>query len=403
MSCCGSNPGYEELDEVSRLVAGKLAAFLKTLRDSGFAVGLQEGQDAASLMAAGFIEKPGLLRSAFKHLFSARKSDWERFDGIFDAFWLGKRVRSRSLTIGSTKAANSPSLKSLQLRKSEPAGSQAATDQIPSDGADAPEDRGGEGRMEGASRAENLSEIDFRKMADPDQIEEAHEVAARLAKTMRTRLTRRDLARRRGYRLDLRRTIHGNISHGGVPITLVRRQREPKPLRLVVLLDASGSMSMYTGVFLRFIHGVLDEFREAEAFLFHTRLAYVSDAMKERDPARALDRLSIMAQGAGGGTKIGESLQTFNRWHAARVLHSRSCVMIVSDGYETGDAKLLGREMAALAKRCRRIVWLNPMLAWQGYAPEAAGIKAALPHVDLYAPANTLKSLTELEPYLAKL
>ena len=165
---------------------------------------------------------------------------------------------------------------------------------------------------------------------------------------MRTRLTRRDLARRRGYRLDLRRTIHGNISHGGVPISLVKRQRKEKPLRLVVLLDASGSMSMYTSVFLRFIHGVLDQFRQAEAFLFHTRLAYVSDAMKEKDAARALDRLSIMAQGAGGGTRIGESLQTFNRWHAARVIHSRTCVMIVSDGYETGDAALFGREMAAL-------------------------------------------------------
>jgi uncharacterized protein len=403
MTCCGNSPGYDGIDEVSRLVSAKLAAFLKTLRDSGFAVGLQEGQDAASLMTAGYVEKPGLLRSALKHLFSARKSDWDKFDGIFDAFWLGKQVRSRSLTMGSSKAANSPSLKSLQDQRPEPAGSEAATDQIPSAGDNAPEHRGGEGRMEGASRADNLAEIDFRKMADPEQIEQAHAVAAQLAKTMRTRLTRRDLARRRGYRLDLRRTIHSNISHGGVPITLVKRQRKDKPLRLIMLLDASGSMSMYTGVFLRFIHGVLDEFREAEAFLFHTRLAYVSDAMKEKDPARALDRLSIMAQGAGGGTKIGESLQTFNRWHAARVLHSRSCVMIVSDGYETGDAALLGREMAALTKRCRRIVWLNPMMAWQGYAPVAAGIKAALPYVDLYAPANTLKSLSELEAYLADL
>jgi uncharacterized protein with von Willebrand factor type A (vWA) domain len=402
MSCCGASPGYQEIDEVSKLVATKLAAFLRTLRDNGFAVGLREGQDAAALMAAGYAAKSGLLRVAFKHLFSARKSDWEKFDGLFDAFWLGRRVRSRSITMGSTKPANSPSLKNLQDNKSQPAGGEAATDQIPST-EDAPEQRGGEGRMEGASRADNLGEIDFRNMADSDQIEQAHAVAARLSKTMRTRLTRRDLARRRGYRLDLRRTIHSNINHGGVPIDLVKRQRKPKPLRLVMLLDASGSMSMYTGVFLRFIHGVLDEFREAEAFLFHTRLAYVSDAMKEKDAGRALDRLSIMAQGAGGGTKIGESLQTFNRWHAARVLHSRSCVMIVSDGYETGDAALLGREMAALAKRCRRIVWLNPMLAWQGYAPEAAGIKAALPHVDLYAPANTLKSLTELEPYLARL
>jgi uncharacterized protein with von Willebrand factor type A (vWA) domain len=402
MSCCGPTAGFEEFDEISRLVSAKLATFLKTLRDAGFAVGLHEGRDAAALMAAGYAARPGLLRSAFRHLFSARKSDWEKFDGLFDAFWLGQRVRSRSVTMGSTKAANSPSLKSLQQQKSERAGSETATDQIPSTD-DVPEQHSGEGRMEGASRAENLAEIDFRKLADPAQIEEAHNVAAQLAKAMRTRLTRRDLARRRGYRLDLRRTIHGNISRGGVPIDLVRRQRKAKPLRLVMLLDASGSMSMYTAVFLRFIHGVLDEFRRAEAFLFHTRLAYVSDAMKEKNAARALDRLSLLAQGAGGGTRIGESLQTFNRWHAARVLHSRSCVMIVSDGYETGDAALLGREMAALAKRCRRIVWLNPMMAWQGYAPEAAGIKAALPHVDLYAPANTLKSLTELEPYLARL
>jgi len=401
MSCCGDHPSFEEIDEVSRLIAHKLAAFLKTLRDNGFAVGLAEGRDAASLMASGYAAKPGLLRSAMKHLFSARKSDWEKFDGLFDAFWLGKRVRSRSMTAGAAKAANSPSLKNLQ-DTGDTRGSSSAMDQVPS-ADDAPEERGGEGRMEGASRAENLSEVDFRKLADPDQIAQAHEAAARLAKAMRTRLTRRDLARRRGYRLDLRRTIHRNISHGGVPISLVKRQRKDKPLRLVMLLDASGSMSLYTGVFLRFIHGVLDEFREAEAFLFHTRLAHVSDAMKERDAARALDRLSILAQGAGGGTRIGESLATFNRQHAARVVHSRTCVMIVSDGYETGDANLLGREMAALAKRCRRIVWLNPMMAWQGYAPVAAGIRAALPHVDLYAPANTLKSLAALEPYLGRL
>ena len=402
MSCCGPTPGFEEMDEVSRLLSGRLAAFLRTLRDNGFAVGLSEGQDAAALVASGYAARSGLLRSAFKHLFSARKSDWDKFDGIFDAFWLGKRVRSRSMAIGSSNAAKNPSLKGLRDAGGTQGGTQSATDQVPSPD-DAPPSRGGEGRMEGASRAENLGEVDFRKLADPEQVAQAHEAAASLAKIMRTRLTRRDMARRRGYRLDLRRTIHRNISHGGVPISLVKRRRKDKPLRLIVLLDASGSMSMYTSVFLRFTHGVLDEFREAEAFLFHTRLAHVSGAMKEKDAARALDRLSLLAQGAGGGTKIGESLQTFNRWHAARVIHSRSVVMIVSDGYETGDADLLGREMAALSKRCRRIVWLNPMMAWEGYTPEAKGIRAALPFVDLYAPANTLKSLSALEPYLARL
>src|SRR6202171_3874777 len=114
MICCGTNPDYDEVDEASRLVSAKLAAFLRTLRDNGFAVGLHEGRDAASLMAAGYAEKPGLLRIAFTHLFSARKSDWEKFDGLFDAFWLGKRVKSRSVTMGLAKAANRPSVKSLQ-------------------------------------------------------------------------------------------------------------------------------------------------------------------------------------------------------------------------------------------------------------------------------------------------
>src|ERR1700759_4762126 len=114
MSCCGPAPSLEEMNEVSRLVSQKLAAFLRTLRDNGFAVGLAEGRDAASLMASGYAAKPGLMRSALKHLFSARKSDWEKFDGLFDAFWLGKRVRSRSVTSGAAKAANSPSLKNLK-------------------------------------------------------------------------------------------------------------------------------------------------------------------------------------------------------------------------------------------------------------------------------------------------
>lgn len=401
MSCCGAPPTLDEMDAVTRVVSTKLAGFLRTLRDNAFAVGLKEGQDAAALLAAGYGDRPDRLRSAFKHLFSTRKADWEKFDGLFDAYWLGKRVRTRSAVTSAAKPASSPSLKTLQ-DAAEKSAAAAATDRIAAPD-EAPQGRAGEGRAEGASEAESLAEVDFRKMTDAAQIAEAHDVAARLARAMRTRLTRRDLASRRGHALHLRRTIHRNVSHGGAPISLVMRKRKLKPLRLVILLDASGSMSLYTGVFLRFIHGVLDEFREAEAFLFHTRLAHVSDAMKESDPARALDRLSMMAQGVGGGTRIGESLQAFNRWHAKRLIHSRTCVMIVSDGYETGDPELLRREMATLAKRCRRIVWLNPMLGWAGYAPEARGIKAALPYVDLYAPAHTLKSLADLEAYLARL
>ena len=403
MSRSGPLPRLEDSDGVSAPMARKLTAFIRTLRDNGFAVGLREGQDAAILLAQGYGERPGLWRAALRHLFCARKADWDRFGEIFDAFWLNRHVRSRLTSVGTPSGATrSPAISAL----ADQAGrmSDGVIDQLPRAGSgDDAVHLTGQGRAEGASRAESLGTTDFRKLADPADMAEAHRLAARLAQVMRARLTRRDRARRRGVGLDLRRTIHRNVGHGGVPVQLVRRRPLRKPLRLIVLLDASGSMSLYTGTFLRFIHGVLDEFREAEAFLFHTRLAHVSGAMKEKDAARALDRLSMMAQGVGGGTRIGESLQTFTRWHAARLIHSRSCVMIISDGYETGDAALLGREMEALGRRCRRIVWLNPMLGWEGYTAEAAGMKAALQHVDLFAPAHTLNSLAALEPYLAKL
>src|ERR1700729_3863438 len=127
MSCCGASPDIEDINELSRLVSSKLAAFLRTLRDSGFAVGLAEGRDAAALMTAGYAARPGLLRAAFKHLFSARKSDWDKFDGLFDAFWLGKRVRSRSRTIGSAPGSSNPSLKSLQDTAAEQGSAQSVT------------------------------------------------------------------------------------------------------------------------------------------------------------------------------------------------------------------------------------------------------------------------------------
>src|ERR1700760_4140763 len=142
MSCCGPAPSLEEMDEVSRLVSSKLAAFLRTLRDNGFAVGLAEGRDAAALMASGYAAKPGLLRSALKHLFSARKSDWDKFDGIFDAFWLGKRVRSRATIAGAAKPGNNPSLKSFQDAGTTAGATSSATEQVPST-EDAPESQGG--------------------------------------------------------------------------------------------------------------------------------------------------------------------------------------------------------------------------------------------------------------------
>ena len=379
----------------------RLAAFARTLRDNGFKVGLAETGDALAILAAPLATRPSTLKPALRSLFCATHSDWERFDEIFDAFWQGRGVRRARTLAGTALESQAPA------RHLKDVGPRAGTPGLPdhverrNDGGDSPGD--GRGKREGASRFENLASTDLRSIVDPDDIAQAHALAARLSRVMRARLVRRERVRRRGRRLDLRRTIHKNVSHGGTLLDLAWRRRKIKPLRLVFLLDTSGSMSLYTAFFVRFLHGVVDAFRESEAFVFHTRLAHVSAPLRDRDVTRAVDKLSLMAQGIGGGTKIGESLATFNRWHARRVINSRTAVMIVSDGYDTGAPEQLGEEMRRLRRRCRRIIWLNPLIGWRDYSPQARGMQAALPYIDLFAPAHNLESLAALEPYLARI
>jgi uncharacterized protein with von Willebrand factor type A (vWA) domain len=378
----------------------RLAGFMRTLRDNGFTVGLAETRDALQILTSPAAVRPSALKPALRSLVCATHGDWQRFDEMFDAYWLGRGMHR-------AQKVSAPAQRSGTARQPQKTGGPLEALGVPDhaerragDGGEAAD---GRGRREGASRAENLATADLRHIVDPEDMEKVHALTARLARAMRARLVRREQTRRRGRRLDLRRTIHRNISHGGTPVELAWRRRKAKPLRLVVLLDASGSMSLYTAFFVRFLHGVVDAFREAEAFVFHTRLAHVSPSLRDRDVTRAVERMSLMAQGIGGGTRIGESLATFNRWHAARVLNSRTAVIIVSDGYDTGEPERLGAEMARLRRRCRRIVWLNPLIGWKDYAPAARGMQAALPHVDLFAPAHNLESLAALEPYLARI
>jgi uncharacterized protein with von Willebrand factor type A (vWA) domain len=380
----------------------RLAGFARTLRDNGFKVGLAETGDALAVLASSAAARPSSLKPALRALFCANHSDWERFDDIFEAYWRGRGMRSRTTLSGAPSESRAPvrRLPGVDVPQGSP-GQPDHVERRTEPDSDHPAD--GRGRREGASRVEALASTDMRHIVDPDDVAAAHALAARLARTMRAKLVRRQQARRHGRRLDLRRTIHRNISHGGTPIELVWRRRKEKPLRLVILLDASGSMSLYTAFFVRFLHGVVDAFREAEAFVFHTRLVHVSDSLRERDVTRAVDRLSLMAQGIGGGTRIGESLATFNRWHARRVINSRTAVMIVSDGYDTGEPEQLGDAMRELRRRCRRIIWLNPLIGWRDYAPKARGMQAALPYVDLFAPAHNIESLAALEPYLARI
>lgn len=399
----GRSPRGEDGNAVGAALRTRLAGFVRTLRDNGFAVGLAETRDALEILASPVAGRRSSLQPAFRGLFSATRSDWERFDEIFAAYWTGRGLRYRHAV--STSAGGARSLD----RRRAPVGTESGhppgmpDHTTHGEGPESEQILDGRGQREGASRTELLTAVDMRHVVDPNDVAEVHALAARLARRMRARMVRRQRIRRHGRRLDFRRTIHRSIAHGGTPIDLAWRRRKRKPLRLVVLLDASGSMSLYTAFFVRFLHGVVDAFREAEAFVFHTRLVHVSPSLRDRNVSRAVDRLSLVARGIGGGTRIGDSLAEFNQFHAARVINSRTALVIVSDGYDTGEPERISIEMRRLRRRCRRIVWLNPLLGWRDYAPEARGMKAALPYVDLFAPAHNLESLAALEPYLSRI
>jgi uncharacterized protein len=376
----------------------RLAGFVVTLRAGGFVIGQAETQDAARLMASPMAERPEGLRAAMRTLFASRRTELARFDELFDAFWRARGLKGAVRINAEALAARSP--RRFQHgpgphdQRGDPThiGGASGSEGAPADG---------RGRRGGASAQEAMSRKDIGAFVGESERARAAELAERFARVMRARLTRRARARRRGRRLDLRATIRLSVAHGGEPLDLKFRRR--KPLRLVALLDASGSMESYVSFFTRFLHAVTQVFRESEAFLFHTRLTHVSSALRERDPARALDRLALMASGVGGGTKIGECLAAFNRMHARQFIHSRTCVMILSDGYDTGPPELLSSAMRDLRRRCKRIVWLNPLTGRDRFEPSARGMQAALPYLDLFAPAHSLESLAALEPYLARI
>ncbi len=375
------------------MMLARLTRFLRLLRTHGFALGLAEAEDALRLACAVRLQHPAELRQALKALLCGCHADSERFDELFDVHWHRRGVRT-------ALAGGGGAGRGVRREAGAPVARPGLADRVER-GAGA--DAAPMGRRAGASAAESLVDVDLRHIADPEELARVEALAEHLAARMRLRLTRRYRLARRGAQPDLRSTIRRSLGHGGTPIDPAFRRRRVKPPRLVLLLDASGSMSQYSALFVRFLKGLLGGGRRTEAFVFHTRLVHVSPALRDRDAGRAVERMSLIAQGWHGGTRIGESLAAFNRHHARQTVDRRTAVIVVSDGFDTGPAEALGAELAALRRRARRIVWLNPMLGWPGYEPKAAGMAAALPHLDLFAPAHNLASLAALEPELARL
>ena len=383
-------------------ITRRVTGFVDHLRLNDFKVGPAETQAALQM-----IETIGALdlcrtRQSLKTLLAGRHEEWQRFDELFEAYWFARGHERAVASFGDAhnRSGNKrPSLWSDHLDGNDEG---ATADQGAPPGSESQFGRDSAGRIV-ASGQSNLQKIDLRHVADPHEIAEAERLAYRLAVAMRYRLSRRYKAAHSGSRLDLRRTIRRNIHHGGEPLNLVHRARPDRPVRIVVLLDVSGSMKLYSRFFLQFVKGLVSQWIGTDAYLFHTRLVRVSEVLREKDAIKAMSRLALMADGFGGGTRLGESLKVFNDRHAKRALNSRTVVMILSDGYDTGEPALLAQQMKKLRGRSKRVLWLNPLLGWKDYEPVAQGMAAALPYVDLFAPAHNLESLMALEPYLYNL
>lgn len=389
------------MDPADTPIAARVVGFVDHLRRNDFAVGISETRAAIELLTRPEFIAPDRTHRGLKVLLTGRRDEWIRFDDLFESYWHTRgRERAQEYALTHTEIrSNAPGRRMWQEHLGEGRGDGVA--EAPGDGE---ADIAGEasGRVVASDRT-TRAQTDLRQFTDPDEIAEAERLAFRLARAMRHRLSRRHRPDKSGRRLDMRRMIRANLRHGGEPITLVHTAPPHRPVRLIVFLDVSGSMKPYSRFFLQFVKGLVCTWLDADAYLFHTKLIRVTDAIRDKDSVKAMTRLALMADGFGGGTKLGTSIRRFNDIYAKRALNSRSVVVVLSDGYDTGTPEVLARELGRLKRRARRLVWLNPLLGWRDYAPVTAAMSAGMPFIDHFAPANTLAALAAIETDLKRL
>lgn len=245
------------------------------------------------------------------------------------------------------------------------------------------------------SDSEKLARKDFAQMSAAE-IAEAKQAMAKLRLPLDAVRTRRVRAARHGHLIDMRRTLRASMKAGGAVIDLKYLGPKTRQPPIVALLDISGSMSQYSRLFLHFLHAVTDARKRVSTFLFGTRLTNVTRALKERDPDDALAACSAVVPDWSGGTRIGTSLAAFNKLWARRVLGQGAIVLLITDGLEREGGERLAFELDRLQRSCRRLIWLNPLLRFDGFEAKAGGIKAMLPHVDELRPIHNLESMTAL-------
>jgi uncharacterized protein with von Willebrand factor type A (vWA) domain len=360
--------------------------------------GLDSVGPARMMDAAGALEHVEIGRRqdfyyTLQSLLVRRREDIPLFKDAFDLFWVdpSDRVIARGTRPDETPFTRPEFTPPPLQQPPEPEGDDAgglAQERLIIEATYSPSDR------------EALKRKDFSQLTD-DELREIRALMGAMLWHPGLRRTRR-LVAGSGKSLDLRRTLRRNMKHGGELLLFAERERKIKPRPLVVIADISGSMERYTRLLLHFIYTMaagLDQI--VETFVFSTRLTRITRPLRQRSIERALRDVSHAVQDWAGGTRIGEAIKDFNFKWARRVMRSGAVVLVISDGWDRGDPKLLAHEMARLQRSCHRLIWLNPLLGATGYEPLARGMQAALPFVDEFLPVHNLASLEDLAKRLA--
>ena len=370
--------------------------FGEMLRRVGLEVGSGNMLDLIRATNHISIGKRGEFYQAARSILVHRKQDLAIFDEAFQVFWRKPSDRTTTMDLRSLGE---------QKRFRKPQVNAGRDDETMGDGMLEGEPEDGSVQNVHLNRTYSAVEVfrqkDFSEFTSLEMAKARH-MMANLTWDLGQRRTRR-LGPGRSGPLDLRRTMRRSLRYGGEFLDLSYRTRKDKPRSLVLLCDVSGSMERYTRMLLQFIHTLAGGFDQTEAFLFATRLTRITRNLKYRSIDQAIDEVSKAVPDWAGGTRIGDAVKTFNYQWLRRVLRGQAVILIISDGWDRGDPKLLAKETSRLQRSCHRLVWLNPLLGSPSYQPLTQGMKAALPYIDDFLPVNNLNSLESLAEHLSNL
>lgn len=369
-----------------------IVIFARLLRHLGIHTGAGQVHDFLNALPLLDVGQKSQVKQAARCLFIARREDLGLFDQAFEWFW---KRRDYSLDARRAAAALTPA-----FVKPPPPSKFLPTALAPL----APESLPQKGKVvtiQTYSAAETLRRKDFGAFTR-GEIEDAKKLMRTLPWRTGERPTRRTVRGGDEF-FDARATMRRNLKYGGELLDPAWKRTRYKPRPLVVLCDISGSMENYSRMLLHFVHALRERETQAECFVFGTRLTRITRQLRTRSVERALRGVAASVVDWSGGTRIGESFKQFNYTWARRVLRPGAVVLIISDGWDRGEPQLLAREMARLKRNVYRIIWLNPLIASDDYAPLTLGLRAALPFVDDFLPAHNFTSLQDLARLLSQL